>query len=72
MPVENIYITPKYTGEGLALKSKIPVTVIAEGSHLQRKDGLRVEVLLLKAGLSMFQLKCPVNMAFSGLEADTK
>ena len=45
MPVENIYITPKYNGEGLALQSKIPVTVIAEGSHLQTKDGLRVEVL---------------------------
>ena len=45
MPVENIYITPKYNGEGLTLQSKIPVTVIAEGSHLQTKDGLQVDVL---------------------------
>ncbi len=44
IPVETIYLTPKYNGEGLALQSKIPVTIIAEGSHLETKDGLSVDV----------------------------
>lgn len=45
IPVSKIYLSTKYNGDGLEKQRKIPVEILAKGSHFRTGDGVDLKVL---------------------------